>query len=106
MANFNQNLVSTGLTTISTSVPEDGHYKMDGKISLPSIVNGGGPSEVVCVINQQGSPIYTGTAGADGFGIEVDASAGDVFDFVLSSSAAADQPLNVIKMSIAISEGE
>lgn len=106
MANYNQNLVFTGLGTLTTSVPSAGPYKMEGKISLPTLVGGSGVSACVCTINQNGSPIYTGTAGAEGFGIEPTCAANDTFTFVLSSAAAPDQVLNAIKMTVSISQGQ
>lgn len=106
MANYNQNLVFNGLGTLSITVPVAGSYFCEGKISLPTLTNGGGVSACLVTINQNGSPIYTGQAGAEGFKTDIVCAALDVIAIVLSSSAAADQPLNVIKSTISIGIGE
>lgn len=106
-SNFYQNLVLNGLSSVSTAVPAAGPYKVDGKISLPSLVAGSSAnSSVVAVVNKNGSAIYTGVAGAEGFGVEANCAAGDVLQVVLSSSAAVDSGLNVVKSTIAISGGQ
>lgn len=104
--NFAQNLVFNGLGTLSFTIPQDGSYRFDGKISIPTIVNGGGPSSLLVVVNQNGSPVYTGVAGAEGFKVDLSCLLGDVIAMVFSSSAAADLALNVIKSTIAISQGD
>lgn len=103
--NYSQNLVFSGLGTVSFTVPTAGAYFLDGKISLPTLVNGGGVSACLCVINQNGSPVYTGIAGAEGFYKVVSCAANDLIAIVLSSSAPADQLLNVIKTTVAVGEG-
>jgi hypothetical protein len=106
MANFSQTIISTGLGTTTITVPSAGPYRMDGKIQLPTLIGGGGVSACLCTINQNGSPIYTGTAGQEGFGpLDVTCAANDALTFVLTSAAAADQPVNVIKMTVALSSG-
>ncbi len=106
MANYAQNLVFNGLGTLSTVVPAAGPYFVEGKLSLPTIVGGSGPSSVVVTVNQNGSPIYTGIAGAEGFYLDVTCAALDTIAIVLTSSAAADAPLNVIKMTVSIGSGQ
>ena len=108
MSNFNQNLVSVGLGTTSIMVPFAAPYSLDGKISLPQLVTGAtAPSQVVCTINQNGSPIYVGNPGAEGFGVKVPtAAARDIFTFVLTSAAVVDQALNAIKMNVDVSTGQ
>lgn len=103
---FNQNLTSTGLTTLTTSVPTAGPYVIEGKLLLPTLVNGGGASSCVVTVNQNSTPIYTGLAGAEGFFTNASAAAGDIFTIVTTSAAPADQPLNVIKMTVSMSSGE
>ena len=106
MANFNQNLVFNGLGTISLTVPVAGPYVLRGHMSLPMISKGDtANSELVVVVNKNGSPIYTGLAGAEGFQVKTTCSALDVLAFVFSSAAAVDQPLNVIKSCIDVSIG-
>ena len=102
---FSQNLVFNGLGTLSITMGVAGLCFADGHIALPTISNGGGVSACLVTINQNGSPIYTGQAGAEGFYVNFTAAVGDVIAFVFSSSAAADQPLNVIKSSISIGTG-
>ncbi len=105
MANFNQNAVFCGLGTFSLVVPEDGTYFVEGKSLLPTIVAGGGPSGLVTIVNLNGSPVYTGDAGADGFRAVVECAALDALDVVFSSAEDADQPLNAVKTTIAIGLG-
>lgn len=107
MAAFNQNLVFNGLGTLSLTVPVAGAYFIDGKISLPTMPKGdSAPSSCLVTINQNGSPIYTGIAGAEGFYKTVTCAASDVLAMVFSSSAAVDQPLNVIKSVVSIGLGQ
>ncbi len=102
---YNQNLAFNGLGTLSITIPFDGAFFFDGKISLPTLTNGGGVSACLVTINQNGSPVYTGIAGAEGFKTDIACTAGDVIAMVFSSAAAADQGLNVIKSVIAIGTG-
>lgn len=105
-SNYYQNLVSSGLGTTTLKVPDAGPYMVQGKISLPQINTGASAnSAVVTVVNKNGSPVYTGTAGAEGFGVEVTCAANDTLTIVLSSAATVDQPANVIKANISISGG-
>lgn len=106
MAQYNQNLVFNGLGTLSLNVPLAGQYVFDGKISLPTLSSGAGQSSLVVTINQNGSPVYTGVAGAQGFRALIVCAANDLMAIVFSSSAAADLPLNVIKSTIDIWIGE
>lgn len=106
MANFNQNLVFTGLGNVSVTVPSAGPYVVDGHMSIPNPTMGGKSSSLLVVVNQNGSPIYTGQAGAEGFRATMNCAALDVIQFVFSSAAADDQPINVIKSNIQISSGE
>lgn len=105
MASFNQNAVFNGLGTFSLKVPEAGPYFVEGHISLPTLVGGGGASSVVVVVNQNGSPVYTGNAGAEGFRANLLCAANDTVAVVFSSSADADQSLNVIKSNISVGLG-
>lgn len=106
MDNFNQNVVFTGLGTQSFTIPTAGIYFVEGHLSLPTLVSGGGASSVLVTVNQNGSPVYTGQAGAEGFYKDLSCAANDVIAVVLSSSAAADLPTNVIKANISIGLGE
>ncbi len=101
-----QNFVFNGLGTLSFTVATAGAYFLEGKTSLPTLVQGNGASSLLTVVNQNGSPIYTGIAGAEGFYLDVTCAANDVLSVVFSSSAAADQPLNVIKSVVTFGQGQ
>jgi hypothetical protein len=103
---WNQNFTATGLSTLSTYAPAAGPAFVKGKVQVPTLVNGGGASSVVVTVNQNGSPIYTGVAGAEGFYTVMSCALNDVIAVVFSSSAAADQGLNVIKSEISIGSGQ
>lgn len=106
MATFNQNLVFNGLGTQSFTVTSAGPYFLEGKSDLPTLVNGGGASSLVVTVNQNGSPVYTGSAGASGFKVNVSCAANDVMAVVYTSSAAADTAYNAIKSTVQIGMGE
>lgn len=108
MANFNQSLVFNGLGTLSFTLPLTAPtFFASGKISCPQLSEGASvPSQVLLTINQNGSPIYTGQAGAEGFYCNFAGTIGDVMAFVFSSALAADQQLNVIKSTIGIGTGQ
>lgn len=101
-----QNLAFAGLGTFTTVIPVAGPYFLKGKISLPTISQGAGPSSCLVTINQNGSPIYTGIAGAEGFYKDFLAAANDTMTVVLTSAAAADQPVNAIKTAISLGSGQ
>lgn len=103
---FNQNLTFNGLGTLSVTIPDAGAYFVEGHISIPTLTNGGGVSALVVTVNQNGSPIYTGVAGAEGFRVTANCAASDVIAMIFSSSAAADLGLNVIKSVISIGVGQ
>lgn len=105
MANFNQEFVFNGLGTLSTNAPLAGNYFLEGHTSLPTLSNGGGVSACLVTINQNGSPVYTGVAGAEGFRTTLSCAAADLIAVVFSSSAAADQGKNVIKSNISFGLG-
>lgn len=105
MANFNQNVSFAGLGTFSTTLQDAGPYFVEGKMSIPTLTNGGGISALVVTVNQNGSPIYTGTAGAEGFYKSFNAAALDVIAVVFSSANAVDAGLNVVKATISIGSG-
>ena len=105
---FNQNFTSTGLGTLQFTIPTAGPYNLDGKLSLPTNTDDGntGTSSCVVTINQNGSPIYVGLPGAEGFHKNFLGAVGDVMQVVTSSAAAIDQPLNLIKMVAGCSSGQ
>jgi len=119
-----QTATVTGLNTFTFSVPNTDAYTVQGTLEIPDIVpgmsaygagggagtgTGGGPqvnSQVVVTIKQNSTTLQTTSAGARGFIVGVNASAGDIISVILSSSLSQDQQLNAIKCTIAISEGE
>lgn len=105
MANQYQNLVVSGLGTTNYTVPEDGAYFMEGKISLPTLINGQGVSAVVAELQLNAVPFYTGVAGAEGFRADVSCVAGDVLSLVLTSAGVPDNQLNAVKTTMVIGEG-
>lgn len=108
MAQYNQNLVFNGLGTFTIlTAPSAGLYLIDVKITCPQLSKGdSAPSAVLSVINNGVTLAYTGVAGGEGFRTDLSCAAGDVLTLVLSSAAAVDQPLNVIKTNVAVSSGE
>ncbi len=107
-ANFNQNSTFGGLgTAASVKVPDAGLYQVNGSITLPSIPMGSPlASAVVVVVNKNGSPVYTGSAGSRGFQTQVSCAALDVISVVLSSALAEDNEPNAVKSTISISLAE
>jgi len=96
-------MVMSGLGSFSDSVQTAGTYQVQGSLTLPGISKGDvANSQVVTVVQQNGSTRYTGLAGAEGFNITLVCAAGDVIGIILSSSAAVDQGINVVKATIAI----
>lgn len=102
---FSVNAAMGGLGTFSLIVPNAGPYTVSGKIMLPTIVGGGGPSSCLTTINLNGSPVYVGNAGDEGFKATFLCAAGDTVAVVFTSAAAADQPVNAIKAQIGITQG-
>lgn len=107
MANFNKSLSAVGLGTIATfTVPDTAIYAVDGKMTIPSINQGSSAqSALVVVVNVNGSPVYTGSAGSKGFHTQVAANASQVVTVVLSSAAVVDNALNAVKSTVTISVG-
>ena len=104
---YNQNFEFNGLGTLSVTVPEASPYFVDGHISLPTIAKGDSANSAALVtISKNGTPFYTGQAGAEGFYATVTCAALDVIAIAFSSSAAVDQGLNVIRSVISIGEGQ
>lgn len=102
--NYGQTYEFEGLGTFNMVVPNAGDYIVDAKIMAPVPV-GGGVSSVLPVVKLNNTTKFTGIAGAQGAWVQiVGASAGDTIKLVLSSSNAADQGLNVIKSTVAISQ--
>jgi hypothetical protein len=103
---FNQNIESTGLTTISTTVPYAGTYFVKGKLTIPTIVDGAGASSLIVTITQNGTTVYTGLSGAEGFYKNLLCAAFDVIAITLSSVAPVDAALNAVKAVYSIGQGQ
>lgn len=105
---FNQSMELAGLTSIDTAVGAAGPYVVNGKLSLPRLVNGSSsPSGAVVTVTNRTGPVtlYTSTAGDDGFEVATLCAAGDVIRVAVTSSAAIDAGYNNVKTQIAISSG-
>ncbi len=104
---YAQNATYSGLGTFAVmSAPEAANYHFELKMSLPTMSEGQATnSQVVCLVKKNGSTVYTGNAGDEGFNFGLALAASDAITLVLSSAAAVDQGLNKIKTNISISEG-
>lgn len=105
---FNLSLTLSGLTSYSFSAPSAGIYMMDVKVQLPELSQGASaPSALVMTVTNGTGPvtIFTSSAGASGMKVDFVAAANDVITIALTSAAAVDAGLNVIKANIAISSG-
>lgn len=107
MAQFNQSSVIVGLNSYSVSLPNAAPYVFKWKISLPTIVDGGGASSVVMTVTNTttSTTLFTGTAGASGGSVTANCAANDVVQFALTSANANDAGLNAVKTTVAISQG-
>lgn len=94
-----------GIGSVSVQVPAGAGF-VKGKLSLPSIIGGNGPSSIVVTVNQNGSPIYTGSAGAEGFYVTFLGALNDTIAVVTSSAASIDNALNTVKMQFQIGQGQ
>ena len=106
MAAFSTNEPISGLRTTIMPAMTPGPHQFVGKLTLPRASNGSASaSQVVVTINQNGSPVYIGQPGADGFEAGVNIATNDVITIVTSSTNPADQQLNAVKLTVAIWEG-
>lgn len=107
MANYNFLSTFVGLNTITLpSAPTTDTYTIRGNLTLPSINKGSSAnSSVVIVVNQNGSPIYTGSPGDLGFKIVSALTVGDIITIVPSSAAVVDQGKQGIKITVQMWEG-
>lgn len=104
MASFSQNQTVGGLVSITTSIPQAGTYPVTGKLSLPQLYDDSGTnqSQVVVTLSQNGSTIYTGAAGAEGFAKTLSCAAGDTVTVAMTSTNANDALPNQVKTTISI----
>ncbi len=103
---WNQNFTAVGLSSLVTYAPQAGPAFVKGKLTVPTVTNGGGQSSVVCTVTQNSTVVYTGPAGAEGFYVSINCANNDSITVAFTSSAPADQGLNVIKSVIAIGAGQ
>ena len=107
---YSQNFAISGLETLTIVMPVAGNFTLSGKIDLPRLSQTDPsdpnylsyPSAVVATIKQNGSTIFTGSAGSDGFSLPILAAAADTFTVALSSSAAEDKVLNAVGAVVSI----
>ncbi len=110
MSNYSQNFAISGLETLTIVMPVAGNCIMTGKIKLPRLSQTDPtdpnylayPSAVVVTIKQNGSTIYTGPPGQDGFAIPILYALKDTFTVQLSSAAAEDAVLNAVSAVISL----
>jgi hypothetical protein len=110
MANYSQSFAISGLETLTVVMPIAGVFRLSGKLKLPRLSQTDPsdpnflnyPSAVVTTIKQNGSTIFTSTAGADGFSIPILAALKDSFTVALTSSALEDEVLNVVGAVVSI----
>jgi hypothetical protein len=110
---YSQNFAISGLETLTVVMPVAGQFTMSGKIKLPRLSQTDPtdpnylnyPSQVVATIKQNGTTVFTTTAGSDGFSIPIQSALSDSFTVQLSSAGAAgteDQILNAVSAVISI----
>jgi hypothetical protein len=105
---FNQNLTSTGLTTLTLSVPEtDSLCFVEGNVTLPTLTDDGSayPSDCIVTVKQNGTTIYTGLKGAQGFRVTFSGTLGDTILVIFSSDLTTDAALNAVKATIQFGSG-
>lgn len=105
---YNKNLTNVGLNTLSFSLPEAGPASVKGKLTLPQLYDDGatGQSLVVVTVKQNGTTIYTGLPGAEGFYVNFLGALGDAMTVAFASSAAIDQDPNAVKASVGFTSGQ
>lgn len=96
-----QSLVNLGALRLFTA-PASGIYFINGSLTLPQLSTGGAPSAAVVQVSKNGTTaLYAGVAGASGFSIPaVQLVSNDSVSMSITSNAAVDQGLNVIKGDI------
>jgi hypothetical protein len=102
---FAENAVISGLNSYTVGIGSTAPHSFSGKLSLPSIVGGTGPSSVVVSATQNGTTVYTGQAGANGFKFDLNCTAGDTIVLSLTSAASVDNVANAVKATVAITKG-
>jgi hypothetical protein len=123
LANFNQTQTVSGLQATTINIPTTDIYSIVGTIQAKSFVTaatpgaGGGAgtgtggsqvnSQIIVTIKQNGSTVYTSSAGQRGFALPaLSCTAGDVITINPSSSLNSDKELNTVQITTAVSEGQ
>jgi hypothetical protein len=107
---YSQNFAISGLETLTIVMPLAINCVLKGKIKLPRLSQTDPtdpnylsyPSAVVATIKQNGTTIFTSTAGSDGFYVPISAAAQDTFTVALSSAAAEDNVLNAVSAVVSL----
>jgi len=110
MSNYSKNFAISGLETLTIVMPVAGNFTLSGKLKLPHLSQSDPtnpnflayPSAVVTTIKQNGSTIFTSSAGQDGFSIPILAALSDSFTVALSSAAPQDNVLNAVSAVISL----
>jgi len=110
MADYSQNFAISGLETLTVVMPVAGQFTLSGKIKLPRLSQTDSsdpnasslPSQVVATIKQNGSTIFTTSAGSDGFNIPICVAFKDSITVQLSSANTEDNILNAVSAVISI----
>jgi hypothetical protein len=105
---YAQTFTLVGLNTLTFTLPETAPvYVVKGNLSCPQLSGGASsPSQVVVTVKQNGSTIYTGTAGATGFATSPFAGTfDDTIEILFTSSATVDTSLNDVKATIQCYDG-
>jgi hypothetical protein len=106
MSNLSNTQMMSGLGTATYVAPEANNYAVSVTISAPALSqDSSANSQVVCVIAHNGTPVVTSVPCVKGLQCVINSvAASDTITVTLSSSAAVDQGLNVIKSIITINE--
>jgi len=96
-----------GLNTLTFNAPQTGPFVLRCTLTCPQLAQGAtAPSQVVCTVSQNSTPIYVSMPGQEGFKAELSCTLGDTITVTTSSSAAIDSAsLNAIKCTIGFSNG-
>ena len=119
----NSTQTATNLGTVTLPIQNTDNYTVTCTMQLPNVVPTPTPgagagtgtgtsagtqinSQVVTVINHNGSPVLTGPAGARGLQTgPIACTAGDTITVVTSSSLSQDQQPNAVQITIALTQG-
>lgn len=103
-----QNLVFTGLGTLSWTCGLAGYYSVSSKSSLPTPTDAGASSSLVTTIKKNSSTILASNAGDMGCEAHnISLAVGDVVNVVYTSAAGSDAYpyINIIKSTVSIYQG-